>query len=221
MSDAADSAPRKSSGLIGSTLSLIATFIGWVVVAIFASIVIELAGMFFGLWSSDHAMQLLRKERSYIENIEAFPFIALSPVQVSDLAITRVTDVTEPIARLEQENRMSSAVWAAVASMLNVIKLITLRLIVSLMSLPGYVLVGMAAAIDGLVARDVRKFTGGHESGWVFHRAKRLVTPSIVGSISLYLLLPWSVPPALIFAPSMLLFAFMLYLTASKFKKYL
>ncbi len=216
----AEAPQKKPKGLIGGTVSLLFSLVGWVCLAIVFSIVVELAGILFGLWDTNHATRLLTKERGYIERMDAFPIVALSPVQATDLALTKVDHLTAPFTQTESAYN-TRLVWQVLASTINVIKLVTLRLVVSVMSLPGYFLVGTAAAIDGLVARDIRKFTGGHESGWIFHRAKRFVTPSIIGTISLYLLVPFSIPPALVFAPSMLFFGFMLYLTASKFKKYL
>ena len=99
-------------------------------------------------------------------------------------------------------------------------KLLVLRSVIVLLALPGYALAIVAGLFEGLVARDIRKFTGGHESAYVFHKAKRWVLPSVMLTVTLYLMLPWSIPPALLFAPTMCLTGAMTYIAASRFKKF-
>ena len=95
------------------------------------------------------------------------------------------------------------------------------RLTICLFVLPGFLLVALVAFYDGLVARDIRKYTGGHESSYVFHKAKRWIVPSLLLTISIYLMLPFSLRPAVIFAPSMLFTGLMIYIATSRFKKFL
>jgi integrating conjugative element membrane protein (TIGR03747 family) len=112
----------------------------------------------------------------------------------------------------------SAGVYGVAA--INTVKLLLLRGVIVVLALPGYVLAIVAGLFEGLVARDIRKFTGGHESAYVFHKAKRWIAPSVMVTVTLYLMLPWSVPPALLFAPTMLLAAGMVYIAASRFKKF-
>ena len=104
---------------------------------------------------------------------------------------------------------------------LTTVKLILLRLSICLFVLPGFLLIALVAFYDGLVARDIRKYTGGHESSYVFHKAKRWIVPSLMLTISLYLMLPFSLRPVVIFAPAMCLTGMMIYVAASRFKKFL
>jgi integrating conjugative element membrane protein (TIGR03747 family) len=82
-------------------------------------------------------------------------------------------------------------------------------------------MIALVAFCDGLVSRDIRKYTGGHESSYVFHKAKRWIVPSLMLTISVYLMLPFSLPPVVIFAPAMGLTGMMIYIAASRFKKFL
>ena len=78
----------------------------------------------------------------------------------------------------------------------------------------------MAGLFEGLVARDIRKFTGGHESAYVFHKSQTLDCAQRDADGHAVPDAAPSVPPALLFAPTMLLTAGMVYIAASRFKKF-
>ena len=139
---------------------------------------------------------------------------ACSPRRVSDMATREFDGFWRSLV---STNGLHPYGVAAI----NTVKLILLRLSICLFVLPGFVLIALVAFYDGLVARDIRKYTGGHESSYVFHKAKRWIVPSLVLTISIYLMLPFSVPPVVIFAPSMALTGMMIYIAASRFKKFL
>jgi len=211
----------KPKGTLAQVLSWTVGLSGALLVAIGVSVVIELVGIGAGWWGSNHAANLLLTERSYIEAIEKFPITALSPVLVANQAETQFDAVTAGIRQSAMQTRHSDPISVYLLGAVNTVKLVLLRLVVCLFSLPGYLVVAIAALIDGIVQRDIRKFTGGHESSYVFHKAKRWVLPGIIGTVSLYLMAPWSLFPAVVFAPSMALFGFMLYVASSRFKKFL
>ena len=212
---------EKPKGTVGRTLSWIFGLAGALLVAIAISVVIELVGIAARWWPGNHAATLLITERSYIEAIDQFPLMALSPTMVASAAQSRFDQATATMRRSATHAGSDDSVAVYLLAAINITKLVLLRLVVCLFSLPGYLIVAIAALIDGVVQRDIRKFTGGHESSYVFHKAKRWVVPAIVGTVSLYLMMPWSLYPALVFAPSMALFGFMLYVAASRFKKFL
>jgi hypothetical protein len=213
--------PEKPKGTVGRTLSWIFGLAGALLVAILISVVIELVGIAARWWPGSHAATLLITERRYIEAIDRFPLMALSPTMVASTAESRFDQATATVRRSATHAGRNDSFAVYLLAAINITKLVLLRLVVCLFSLPGYLIVAIAALIDGIVQRDIRKFTGGHESSYVFHKAKRWVVPAIVGTVSLYLMMPWSLYPALVFAPSMALFGFMLYVAASRFKKFL
>ncbi|CDL13820.1 putative membrane protein [Klebsiella pneumoniae IS46] len=45
-------------------------------------------------------------------------------------------------------------------------------------ALPQFVLTIVIGLIDGLVRRDLRRFGAGHESGFVYHHARRMISSS-------------------------------------------
>lgn len=212
---------EKSKGAVSGTLSWMLGLFAALFIAVAVSVVIELVGIGVGWWGPQHAANLLMTERSYIEAIEKLPLLALSPVVITTTAESEFDAVTQGLRHSAEETRGSDPLSVYVLGALNTTKLVLFRLVVCVFSLPGYAVVAAGALIDGVVQRDIRKFTGGHESSYVFHKAKRWVLPGIIATISVYLMLPWSLYPALVFAPSMALFGFMLYVASSRFKKFL
>lgn len=206
---------EKPKGTISLLFDLMGALIKGLLVALVVSVLIELVGIAAKWWPGHHAQTLLTTERGYIANIDAMPLMALTP---SSMSLEVESQFNQRVSSVQSYGDTFSVYLLAA---INTAKLLLLRLVVCLFSLPGYLVVGLAALIDGLVQRDIRKYTGGHESSYVFHKAKRWVVPGIVGTISIYLMMPWAVYPAVIFAPSMALFGFALYVTASQFKKYL
>ena len=212
--------PRKEKpvvherGAVAKFLGLVGALISAVLLAVGVSVLIECSGIALEWWPANHAMTLLVKERSYIEAIDRYPLTVLTPQSLSDSASREFDGIWRAIL---SPRGMNSYVSAGI----NTVKLVLLRLSVCLFVLPGFALIALVAFYDGLVARDIRKYTGGHESSYVFHKAKRWIVPSLLLTISVYLMLPFSLRPVVIFAPSMLFAGLMIYVATSRFKKFL
>ena len=200
-------------GVIGLTLSTLGALIGAALTASLLSVLLEWAGIALSWWPATHSRDLLMIERSYVEAIDDYPLSPLRPTQVTAMAWGQFDRGLSFVGL-----GASAGVYGVAA--INTVKLLLLRGVIVVLALPGYVLAIVAGLFEGLVARDIRKFTGGHESAYVFHKAKRWIAPSVMVTVTLYLMLPWSVPPALLFAPTMLLAAGMVYIAASRFKKF-
>lgn len=95
------------------------------------------------------------------------------------------------------------------------------RLLVLCLTLPLFAMAAFVGLIDGLVRRDLRRFTAGPESGFIYHRAKASIVPLAVLPWVAYLAMPVSVHPLLILLPSALLLSLAVNLTAGSFKKYI
>ena len=201
-------------GTLTRCLGWIGALLGAVLLAVALSVLIECVGIALGWWPNHHAQGLLIMERSYVEAIDQYPMTALSPQTVAAQAAREFDGVWRALGSQGSLNTYTQAG-------INTVKLVLLRLIICVFVLPGFLLVALVALCDGLVARDIRKYTGGHESSYVFHKAKRWIAPSLMLTISVYLMLPFSVPPVVLFAPAMLLTGLMIYVAASRFKKFL
>ncbi len=106
------------------------------------------------------------------------------------------------------------------ASMI-VIQVFAVRLAVLILAFPAFVLLAMLGLIDGLVQRDIRRWSGGRESSFVYHWAKKILYPSLILPWIIYLAMPVSVHPNLIVLPFAVLFAVSVTVMASTFKKYI
>ncbi|HRJ52265.1 MAG TPA: DUF4400 domain-containing protein [Candidatus Thiothrix moscowensis] len=95
------------------------------------------------------------------------------------------------------------------------------RLAVLLLSAPLFLVVALAAGLDGSIAWYKRRTSVGRESGFIYHRAKHGFRHTVLGIWVLYLLPPVVVDPRWILLPSLLLVAMATRLAVGYFKKYL
>lgn len=95
------------------------------------------------------------------------------------------------------------------------------RLTILLLSMPIFLLFAVVGFADGLMQRDLRRWTAGTESGYVYHLAKRFAGPTIMLGALIYLSSPYSVNPNYVIVPTAVAFGVLVLLMASKFKKYL
>ena len=213
--NARENAPARpvKRGMFGRTLATLGALMGAVLSAALLSVLLEGAGIALGWWPDTHSRDLLIIERGYIEALDDYPLSPLRPTQLTALAWGQFDRGLSFVG-------ITATVGAQGVAAINTVKLLLLRLVIVVLALPGYALAVVTGLFEGLVARDIRKFTGGHESAYVFHKAKRWITPSVMLTVTLYLMLPWSVPPALLFAPTLMLTAGLVYIAASRFKKF-
>lgn len=99
---------------------------------------------------------------------------------------------------------------------------IAVRLVVMWFALPLFGMLFLLAIIDGLVRRDLRKWSGGRESSFVYHHAKKLTTWGLTGGFAIYLAWPFGgINPVAIVTALSLFSAAALTITVASFKKYL
>lgn len=98
---------------------------------------------------------------------------------------------------------------------------LALRLGVLIAVMPLYLLLGLAALVDGYVARQERRLAGGPESSFVYHRVKRMLLFGAGVAAVLHLWSPWPLDPRLIFAVHIALHTVLLRQWMAEFKKYL
>ena len=98
---------------------------------------------------------------------------------------------------------------------------VALRLSIALYALPAFVLACLVGAVDGLVRRDLRRWSGGRESSFVYHHAKRYTAWALTGGFGLYLAWPFGgFNPAYMVLVFTVLVAATLSTTVAAFKKY-
>jgi integrating conjugative element membrane protein (TIGR03747 family) len=247
MADAAAVTKRESArppGLIVSFITLPFRLFGALCGSLLLSVLIEWLGMHF-IWraaSWHHAQGMLRYELNQISSRFTESLVLSHPAETArhliaivhaklfseDLTEWRAQARTHPLSSLPHVEVIrhafsfgfESAKPYALAALYTVLTFLA-RLIVIALSLPLYVLAALIGFIDGLVRRDLRRFSSGYESGFVYHRARSLILPATVLPWVLYLALPVSVAPLLILLPGAMLLALVINITAANFKKYL
>lgn len=100
------------------------------------------------------------------------------------------------------------------------IQIVIVRIVVALLTLPAYILICLAAFLDGVVARDVRRFTGANESAFAYHRYRPWARRFFVLGWYAYISWPASIHPNVVFIPSALLCGWAIFNTAKWFKKF-
>jgi len=212
-----------------------------IVVAWLFSVVVEWIGLTF-LWPDqgvNHSRHMFLTELTYLNDGFAERVIGFRPVT---LAIwlsssmyywvfewTRLVDLVEWSLIPSSGGSDFRIAWANIVqwgntyflSAINTTQLFGVRLAVAMLCLPAFLMVGIAALTDGIVERELRRFGAGNESSFVYHNVKSWLRPTVIGALFLYLGMPISVHPNLIFVPALILYGGTIYLTSATFKKYL
>ena len=100
-------------------------------------------------------------------------------------------------------------------------QILMIRLSIILLMLPFIVLIIFVAVCDGYLGWYKRRTGGMRESGFIYHRSKKIVGWGMLGLWTLYLVIPVAVDPAFIFIPSLAITGIATRLTVQFFKKYL
>ena len=111
--------------------------------------------------------------------------------------------------------------WLLFETALLGLQLFAMRVAVLILSLPLFVAVGISAVADGLYGWLMRRTRGGHESGFIYHRAKRAVPIFMLLVWAVYLLPPMPMDPRWVLPPFVIAFAIALRLRVLFFKKHL
>lgn len=115
---------------------------------------------------------------------------------------------------------VTAVIHCALLSAGNVTLTFLLRLSILLQALPLFVLTITIGLIDGLVRRDLRRFGAGHESGFVYHHARRMISSSLIATGLVWLALPFFLVPEYVFIPAATGIGLAVSMTGGSFKKY-
>lgn len=222
-------------------LSGLAQTFAWLLVSLLVAIVVECIGMAY--WWPElgllHSERLAAAELSYLEADVRQSLITEAPLSFARgvenglhhylFEATHVVDLmrwNSTLKSSESELRanysvMRRSVARVVTAAMQVTTSFALRLSILLLALPVFAVFSAVAMIDGLVQRDVRRWSGGRESSFIYHGAKRSTMPLLVLCGVGYLASPFSVRPSLLILPMAAAFAITVVIAASSFKKYL
>lgn len=133
---------------------------------------------------------------------------------------------------LEQAPKTVSAVVGAVTQIqksinehlfvaIDVFRAWLFRLVVFLFGVISVLPLLIVGLIDGLVRREIRRWSGGRESSWLFTFTSKSLVPSIAISLAIYALWPWNLSFIWINAFMGMYCSFALSFALATFKKYL
>lgn len=232
-------APRRP-GLIFGTLELCLRLLGLLSASLIFSIVLEFVGMLWFWpeqgWHHSHAMWLT--ELGWLSDHFKSSLLVEEPAQATAEVIQHLNEWVvvrsgwaqsdTQLELLSQEMSMQGQFAQAyvvlqdylLAALFTVFTFVV-RLAVLTLATPLFLLAVITGAVDGLMRRDLRRFSADRESSFVYHRAKRTLLPLMVSPWLIYLSLPTSVNPIWVLVPCAALLGWMVAITATTFKKYL
>ena len=233
--------PVKRSGFIAKTFDNIFKVFGLLVFSALISIIIEWVGMTFYYPEEgyEHAKNMLEREIGYlggalgsdslngdaietagnrVDDVVTFMFIDSG---LLDALISAKTPTPDDSTIMQYAKLAIGEYYDYLLSAMFIMTMFFVRLSILILSMPAFILFGIVGLSDGLMQRDLRRWCGGNESGYIYHWAKRFALPVLVITWVIYLAIPSSIHPNYIITPFAVLFGLVLMVMSSKFKKYL
>ncbi|MEW9205003.1 TIGR03747 family integrating conjugative element membrane protein [Citrobacter werkmanii] len=226
MPDHAPPGPVRRPGLLGWIALLPGVLVGFCLGAWMLAIALEWLGNAF-FWQNtcaSHSEQVLQATWQWWKSSAGAPVWL-----VEGLAIVRGKLQQGIAALIASLNGQSGLFWTeaittvihcTLLSMGNVTLTFLLRLAILLQALPLFALTITIGLIDGLVRRDLRRFGAGHESGFVYHHARRMISSSLVVTGLVWLAVPVFLVPESVFIPAAAGIGLAVSMTGGSFKKY-
>lgn len=142
-----------------------------------------------------------------------------APKAQSKPAVTTAKQQLQGLNNASKDMLLVVSEWLVVSMF--VAQDVLLRMCIAAFAMPAFALACLLGVIDGLVRRDIRRWTGGRESSFVYHHAKRYTAWALTGGFGLYLTWPFGgFNPAYMVMVFTVLVAASLSTTVASFKKY-
>lgn len=227
MPEHASPPPARRPGLIGWLALLPGVLIGFCLGAWMLAIALEWLGDAF-FWRSacaSHSEQVLQATWHWWRGSAGAPVWLVEDLTIVSGALQQ--GLAALIASLNGQSGLfwtetvTTVIRCALLSAGNVTLTFLLRLAILLQALPLFALAIIIGLIDGLVRRDLRRFGAGHESGFVYHYARRMIGSSLAATGLVWLTVPVFLKAGYILVPGAILIGLVISLTLGVFKKYL
>lgn len=227
----------KPKGFIGKTINLPFAILGLLLVSLLLSIILEWIGIFF-FWREEgwhHSQMMFNTELGWLNDNFKQSLVVSEPGSTIVWLLqviyewlfvkTGFVDFTSTARTSSQQGNDLATVYILIEDYLVAIIYVTLTFIVRVMvlvlSIPLFMMAMLTGFTEGLVRRDLRRFGAGRESSFIYHRAKRLITPLLIAPWFIYLSCPVSVNPVWVLIPCAIALGIAVTVTAATFKKYL
>ncbi|ECF6920312.1 TPA: TIGR03747 family integrating conjugative element membrane protein [Salmonella enterica subsp. enterica serovar Belem] len=227
MSEHVSPGPVRRPGLLGWFALLPGVLAGFCLGAWMLAIALEWLGdaFFWRNTCASHSGQVLQATWQWWRGSAGAPVWL-----VENLALASDTLQQGIAALIASLNRQSGLFWTetvttvircALSSAGNVTLTFLLRLAILLQALPLFALTISIGLIDGLVRRDLRRFGAGHESGFVYHHAKRMIASSLAATGLVWLAVPYVLEPEYVMMTGAMSIGLAVSVAVGVFKKYL
>lgn len=218
-------APPKRRGPIAKLLALPFQIALWLFLSLCSAVLVDVMAMTL-LWpeqGASFARRELIEELSYLHrDFHAATSAWPTPAEaVGDVLMWIRTHLFPETAMETLRYRLGARTGEYLLSIAYSVQMFAVRVSVIVLSAPAFLLFGAWAILEGLVRRDLRRFHVGHESSWLFHYTKSFTKPLLTIPGAVYLAIPVSVHPTLVFVPFLALFTLNLLIAAATWKKYL
>ncbi|EHW7084038.1 TIGR03747 family integrating conjugative element membrane protein [Salmonella enterica] len=227
MPDHAPPGPARRPGLLGWIALLPGVLAGFCLGAWMLAIALEWLGdaFFWRNTCASHSEQVLQATWQWWRSSAGAP-----EWLVEDLEI--VSDKLQQgiAALIASLNGQSGLFWTeavvtvircALLSAGNVTLTFLLRLAILLQALPLFALTIIIGLIDGLVRRDLRRFGAGHESGFVYHHARRMIGSSLAATGLVWLVMPIFLEAGYVLVLGTIMIGLVISIMVAAFKKHL
>lgn len=225
--------PRVKQGFIGKWFSRIMTMLLWLLLALLMSIVTEWIGMNTS-WKDEgvnHSKNMVKDELSYLNRDFQKSLIVQKPVKYAETFAEKthyylyqktgvmgfLTSTFGDTSAGDFTRMIAEHVLAAVY----ITQVFAIRLAVLTLAMPAFFIFAVVAAVEGLVQRDIRKWSVGREHAGLYHHAKRTIPIFFIAPWVVYLAFPVSIHPNAVILPFALLFGAGIFMVTYLFKKYI
>lgn len=227
MPDHAPPGPVRRPGLLGWIALLPGVLVGFCLGAWMLAIALEWLGdaFFWRNTCASHSEQVLQATWQWWQSSAGAPVWL-----VEDLTLVSGKLQQGSAALIASLNGQSGLFWTeAVATVIhfailsagNVTLTFLLRLAILLQALPLFALIIVVGLIDGLVRRDLRRFGASHESGFVYHHARRMIGSSLAATGLVWLAVPFFLEPGVVLVLGAMVTGIGISVAIGTFKKYL
>lgn len=204
------------------------TILWYIGLSILIGTIIEWIGMSF-FWESDHAAQVLKTEFDYLGDNFAMTLFGDSAENTALTIINTLSgwmwgDKGDPSAVMLAAKWAQNVIHGSAAyinAFFYIVMITAIRCVIIVLSSALVLIIAIAAIVDGLHERELRKLCGGNEHGDVYHWAKAWAPRILYFSPVLYLAWPTAINPNYIILPGLFAFFWAIYLFFSKYKKVL
>ncbi len=218
-------------GWLATLLGLPFQITAVLLVSLLMSVVIEWAGVYWQWWGqpgAQHALETLETELARLDTHFTRSLLVSDPVALATGAVSGAYDwlfvrssISEWLERNATQGGWLGTLHIYLQAALYVTLMTLTRVVILLLTSPLFALAALVGFVDGLVRRDLRRFGAGRESAFVYHHAKRAITPIFVVGWLLYLSVPFAIHPNAFLLPCAALFGLLISIATGSFKKYL